>query len=164
MHITFQQTMMTRQTEDTYYDCIVELPDGSPTVTVDVIDPQGEVGHTHIFRGKDGNLYAAARSLDPRDLYETLKAPLRLKTLVLAVRQPLHTLSVEKSYFHSPTERTKTLEGEIVTADPERIRQAMKDRKLQTNDPRIDWNEDFEEGNGWHYEDFSFDIVEQTPA
>ena len=76
-------------------------------------------------------------------------------------------VEVSKEYRRAFKDGTKILYGvievEAVNADEaEKIIEAMmteKEHPLQTIDERIVWNEDFIEGNGWEYVDWSFQVA-----
>lgn len=73
-------------------------------------------------------------------------------------------LYVEKRYIRKTTGDIKTLTGSLPTLEPEKDHQAMADRKLSSIDPRIQWDEEFEENDEWDYEDFSFDFISEEEA
>jgi hypothetical protein len=74
--------------------------------------------------------------------------------------QQYRKLSVEKQYCRDNGD-TRTIEGTLRTLEQERtIRYQMNRRQIQCADPRIEWDEDFTEGDGWHYVDFSFGLVD----
>ena len=88
MYVTYGQTGLTRRTrqdQDTLLQSINREPGGA--LALDVIDPQGEVGHVCIYLDKDGHHYAPAHTPDPRNLFARLKRRLRVQRLCLAIRR-----------------------------------------------------------------------------
>jgi|CXWL01.1.fsa_nt_gi hypothetical protein len=73
-------------------------------------------------------------------------------------------LFVEKRYIRRKNGDIKTLTGSLATDDPEKDKKAMDERSLSSIDPRIQWDEEFEEGDGWDYEDYSFDFIDAEEA
>ena len=73
---------MTRQTLIQTKEAIKEFVG---TISSDVVDPQGEVGHINVFRDNVGELCAANKSPDPRNLFHTLTRELKLDKLCLAI-------------------------------------------------------------------------------
>ena len=57
-------------------------------------------------------------------------------------------LFVEKRYIRRKNGDIKTLTGSLATDDPEKDKKAMDERSLSSIDPRIQWDEEFEEGDG----------------
>ena len=77
-------------------------------------------------------------------------------------------IQVQKEYHHRIKGIDKVLTGTIEIPCGSYAEGASKvsammddvDTPLQTIDPRIEWDEDFSEGDGWDYVDFSFTVVE----
>ena len=87
MKIEYVTTKMTRYSRADQ-DHLLSLINGRPgnTLSLDVVDPQGEVGHVVVYRDADGHHYAEPHTPDPRNLYARLRRKLRVKALRLAVR------------------------------------------------------------------------------
>lgn len=87
LSVTYQETRLTRQTRETQA-ALLKVIDRRPggMLALDVVDPQGEVGHVCIYLDADGHYYAAKNTPDPRNLFAKLKRRLRVKQLCLAVR------------------------------------------------------------------------------
>jgi hypothetical protein len=86
MNITYHETKLTRHTRadvTRQLEGIAEFP-GAHTC-IDMVDPQGEVGHVCLYRDEAGNYFCRKGTPDPRNLYAKLTRSLRLKTLRLAV-------------------------------------------------------------------------------
>lgn len=74
-------------------------------------------------------------------------------------------LSVCKEYTHKETGNTKTVTGILHTVHPSKDYSDMESRRLQTNDPRIVWEEDDPTEDGsWEYIDYSFGFKEEEPG
>jgi hypothetical protein len=84
MEMRFKETKLTRQKCEVVA-ALDELPNGSGHISVDVVDPQGEVGHICVFRNRNGKLCARHGTPDPDNLYRKLKRSKTLKTITLAV-------------------------------------------------------------------------------
>jgi hypothetical protein len=71
------------------------------------------------------------------------------------------TLRLSKEYDTPVDDSPETIEGTITLADEAAVEQFRKDfavpGKVQTVDPRIEW--EYEPGEGWEYIDFSFEII-----
>lgn len=67
------------------------------------------------------------------------------------------TVTVTKEYY-LPGGRSEECIGTIEVEDVEQFRRDMDSRKVQSTDPRIEW--DTEPDDDWVYVDFSFQIVE----
>lgn len=81
-----------------------------------------------------------------------------------------YAVTVKKEYAHRRSGNTKILYGQIQVeagsagqaeekVNRMMLGQAGEPRVLQTVDPRIEWEEDFTEGDGWDYLDWSFAVV-----
>jgi hypothetical protein len=62
---------------------------------------------------------------------------------------------VSKQYQHRVKGDTRTVYGTFRFENWNLTEMAMRQRQVQTTDPRIEWDEDFTEGDGWDYVDFS---------
>jgi hypothetical protein len=85
--VTYQETRLTRQTRETQARLLQIIDrNAGGSLSLDVVDPQGEVGHVCIYLDEDGHYYAPKGTPDPRNLFARLKRRLRVKRLCLAVR------------------------------------------------------------------------------
>jgi hypothetical protein len=84
--ISYQLVKMTRQTRETGLLTLLELPNNGGHISVDVVDPQGEIGHVCVFRGDGDTFYCRKGTPDPRDLHDHLGKDLKIEKLVLAER------------------------------------------------------------------------------
>ena len=83
--LLFQATRLTRQTKQSALDILNVLQRGGGHITIDVVDDNGEVGHTCVYLDQKGALRAREKCPDPRNLFNKLKRSLGLKKLTLAV-------------------------------------------------------------------------------
>lgn len=95
MQIKFEPTLKSLQSRrhaEQLEQELNNLPPGSGTVSVEVIDLDGRIGFVHIFREENGNFYAIKRSLDPRHLYNRLKRKLKVEEITIAFRENRMTI------------------------------------------------------------------------
>ena len=72
----------------------------------------------------------------------------------------MNEIRVTKAYYNRITNEHKILNGTLrVDLTDEVAQELMNKSKISTIDPRIKWDEDFMEGDGWDYVDFSFAVV-----
>lgn len=77
----------------------------------------------------------------------------------------IHEVMVKKEYRHRRTGDTKVLSGTFRSMlTREQVGVALAKSLIQTIDSRIEWDENFEEGDGWDYIDWSFDLDDELIA
>ena len=85
--IRYELTRMTLQTKKEADEALAKLPAGGGHITLDVVDDNGEVGHTCIFRGADGNFWVRKGCPNPKDLYRKVRADRKLDKVMVAVNE-----------------------------------------------------------------------------
>ncbi len=85
--IESSNTALTQQDFYQTVEDIANLPIGENYKrSFDIVDPYGNIGHVILFRNRDGYLFAAAGSPDPRCLWKKLNTNQKLDKIILAHR------------------------------------------------------------------------------
>jgi hypothetical protein len=85
--IRYELSRLTHQTKKQADDMLAELPKegGKSFATLDVVDHNGEIGHTIVYRGADKALWVRKGSPNPKDLYRNVRTPQPLEYLIIAI-------------------------------------------------------------------------------